>query len=242
MTSEGPRPTAQQTGVGDPILHDNETSRQRGLRVETYRLLDTLGEPSVEQRNVLAKMGFVLLNVEQRLLRDLLPGPEAGTNSSRIHISGESLLSIVRDQVVPGPFVVAVSPDRFRIPGSNNKTAGEQLELTANHSASEIESRIPGAKAIMLPASALVQLDNDFQRVTDKPRNIVHTNIPDYPLRNDGSELISSGGSSMFDVRALEGVYVGRTKHQYPLVVSSGLGRSANSSIWAAETVVFPRR
>lgn len=193
-----------------------ETAPKPDLRAATYELLSRLREPSGEERDALK--GYLFFRVSAESLAQVME--EKGNYLGYVDPSEK-----LRSYAPPGDFVVAVDPNMLRLPGSNNSSQAEQLRMTEAYSKDSIESILPQAKAIMLPSTALVQMDITYQE------------------EHNGKKLFPD-----FRVRALEetvGPYAANVGRGHPglgLRVSGWFAGLGYSDVWVCPAVVFVRQ
>ena len=190
----------------------------RDLRKETFDLLAIIREPTAEERQEIEKRDGVFLPVEAKSLETVY---SENSEYFRYVNPSESL----RSYTPPQAFEVAIFPNKLKIPRSNNKSQENQLRLTEDYSKEQIEPEFPEAKAIMLPATGLVQIDIGYQK------------------RNNGKVLIPD-----FWVRALDTTVdsyvarVGRFHPDYGLGVHYWDAGHGDPHVWALPAVVFLRK
>lgn len=201
--------TPTQPGEAAPLVAPD-------LRTETFNLLGSLREPTVEEQAAIKEKGGIILEVEAKSLQQVYdenPGYFDYVNSSKP----------LREYTPPQAFKVAVFPQKLRIPKSNNSSRAEQLEQTGEYSRSEIEPDFPGARAIMLPLTGIAQLDIGFQK------------------ENDGKKLLPDFWVGALDEVGSDVTDVGRVRPGYRLdALTWDRGRRC-PSVWALSTVVFTR-
>lgn len=186
------------------------------LRAETFNLLGSLREPTVEEQAAIKEKGGIILEVEAKSLQQVYdenPGYFDYVNSSKS----------LREYTPPQAFKVAVFPQKLRIPKSNNSTRAEQLEQTGEYSKSKIEPDFPGARAIMLPLTGIAQLDIGFQKENHGKKLLVDFWVG--ALDEVGSHVADIGRGRPGD-RLDAGTWY--SDYRYPYV-------------WALSTVVFTR-
>lgn len=190
----------------------------RDLLKETLALLANLREPTQKERETLEKKGAIFLPVEAKSLQqvyDKNKGFFAFLNES------ESL----RGYTPPQAFEVAVFLNKLRIDRSNNSSQAKQLLLTEEFSQKDIEPELPDAKAIMLPATGIAQIDITYQK-----RNNGQVLIPDFWVR----ALDTTFGSGVADV--------GRDHPDDRLSVNDWRAVDGDPRVWALPAVVFVRK
>lgn len=182
---------------------------------ETYSLLGSLREPTLQERATLSAKGFIFLPVSALSLLQF-------SEENRDYFGYITPSKDLKFYTPPGDFMVAINTQLLCLPGSNNITYAEQLTRIKEYSKLEIEPELPGARAVMLPATVLAQLDIQFQK------------------RNDGEKLFPD-----FWVQALDKVFgpyaacVGRFRPGRPLSVDYRYRDCGYELIYAMPAVVF---
>lgn len=135
--------------------NDTEKATKPDLRTATYELLSQLREPLPEEREALK--GYLYFPISAKSLAQVMA-------DDRAYFEYVYPLERLRSYTLPGDFVVAVNPQMLRLPNSNNSSQAKQLRMTGEYSKKSIEPLAPHAKAIMLPATALAQMDIAYQK------------------------------------------------------------------------------
>ena len=203
----------QRCPTGKEFSRNNVPCRQ-----ETFDLLSSLREPTDQERKEVGARKGILLPVKATSL-----GQFYSENQPYFGWVNES--RSLRDYTPPLAFKVAVFPDKRYVSGSNNSSQVRQLQMTEDYSKKKIEPVFSGAKAIMLPATVLAQLDVEFQK------------------RNNGAKLFQD-----FWVRALDTTVdpnvanVGRAHPDNRLNVNDWNRDVGHLHVWAFPAVVFVRK
>lgn len=207
-------PGTSDEGVLPAQVQAETIETPRDLRQETYELLANLREPTSKERKAFKKRGFVFLTVDAKSLGQICE-EEAGyfgfINSSQG----------LRTYTPPQAFEIAVNPKKLRIPRSNNSSQDKQLRLTKEHSQKEIEPISAGARAVMLPATAIAQADVEYQKQNSEVL------LPDFWVR----ALDTTVGPDVASV--------GRDRPSDRLRVSDWGRGHGLPSVWALSAVVF---
>lgn len=188
------------------------------LRQVTFDLLANTREPYAKERQLIEKRDGVFLPVEAKSLAQVYT-----ENTEYFGYVNPS--EVLRNYTPPLAFEVAVFPSKLKIPRSNNSTQAKQLRLTEYYSKEQIEPEFPEAKAIMLPATGLVQIDIGYQK-----RNNGKVLLPDFWAR----ALDTAVGSIVASV--------GRSCPDLGLSVGYWGAGSGNHDVWALPAVVFLRK
>lgn len=193
-----------------------EKAIQPDLCAATYELLSRLREPSVEERDALK--GYLFFRVSAESLAQVM---EAKGDYLGYVDPSEKL----RSYVPPGDFVMAVNPNMLRLPGSNNSSQAEQLIMTEEYSKGSVEPLVPHAKAIMLPTTALVQMDVACQEEHNGEKF-----FPDFLVR------------ALDETVGPDAASVGRDHPGHRLRVNGWDARHGGPGVWACPAVVFVRQ
>lgn len=200
------------------MSYEFERDKPPDLRQETFDLLGTLRGPSPQERKALGEQGFIFFTVYAKPLGQILA--EEREYFKHVHPSKG-----LRFYTPPQDFKVAIKPREpreLRLPRSNISSRAGQLRMIAEYSRKQIETEVPGAKAIMLPATGYAQLDIAFQK------------------QHDGEKLFKDFRAQALDTTVGSIVAsVGRGRPDDPLSVESGWNPFR---VWAVPAVVFPRK
>lgn len=140
---------------------------QLGLRQRTYELLSTVREPSAEERESLARKGFIFLSIEAKTLAQVVSEhPGHFWKDELQYVNGLPHPDL--RTYTPKAMEVAFNPNQLYVPDSFNKTQAVQLNMTEEYSQTNLEKELPGAKALMLPATVGAQADIAYFKKTGK--------------------------------------------------------------------------
>jgi hypothetical protein len=65
-------------------------------------------------------------------------------------------------------FEVAINPRNLFLPNTKGLLFEKQLEATSAYTDEYLTDRVPGAKAVILPATALIQIDSQYLRANGR--------------------------------------------------------------------------
>lgn len=146
ISKEAPAKSDDETVLQTPAVQPELSEERR----RTHQLLSLVREPTGEEKAALEKIGLTLFEIYPKSLECL--GRENKDHFDHIN-SSESLRTYT-----PPSFFVAINPIEPFVLASFKKPQTEQLVMVGNRS-SELQKKIPDVREVLLPASALVQLD-----------------------------------------------------------------------------------
>ena len=205
--------------AGKRVTSPQESSPPKpDLRRATYDLLPRLRESSDAEKLALMRRGLISLPVlPKTLLQVIDEDPEYFLEGVVGYVGSRPQL---RD-FVPPAVSIAVNPLDLGLRGSSPRSQASQLAMINEYSIAEIEPIFPGARAIMLPTSAYVQLDIAYRQQTGRPL-----------LRDCFARALDQTSGS--DV-----AYVGRSRSGDRLSVGGLLAVGENAYVRAVSGVVF---
>ncbi len=197
---------------------EGERGVPEDLRAQTYELFCHAGLPTDSERRGFESFGFDFFDVLPITLPQVI-------KEDKKYFWQADLLFVndipdLRDYAVPEAMLVAVKPDDLYIPDSFDKDRPEQLIITQEHSVSQIQSISSRARAVMLPATAVFQIDRAYHADT-------------------GELLFKERFGRVLDSIGKYSAYVGRDTPDDPLYV---LGRNIPSKdprVGAVCAVIF---
>lgn len=146
------------------------------LRQRTYELLNLVREPSVSERETLRKRGYVLIPIRAKSLGQIVAeDPYRFENDYELDDEGNVVSDwltkylnrrpTLRDYTPPA-MIIAVRPDELLYDPYDkiDSSQKEQLRGVEMYSQEEIEWEFPDAKAVILPASVLIQADMEYRK------------------------------------------------------------------------------
>ena len=142
---------------------------QLDLRERTYELLSLVRAPNPEERRDLERTGLVFFQIEAQSLKQL------GKENSN-HFDWGNSLGWLRDDNSPPLMVVAIDPEQLFIPDSFAKSQAVQLAMIEERSLAR-QKDFPDAREILLPASALAQLDMAWFKETGGSEKLFKTSF-----------------------------------------------------------------
>lgn len=163
-------PRARKLRVPDNFLDEKKPhikipETQLDLRQRTYELLSKVRKPSVEEGESLTKRGFIFLPIEAKTLAQVVgENPDHFWPDELRYINGLPHLDL--RTYVPKVMEVAFNPRRLYIQDSFNQSQAKQLRMTEEYSQTNLEKDLPGAKALMLPATVEAQADIAYFKMT----------------------------------------------------------------------------
>lgn len=184
------------------------------LRKKTYDLLHLVREPSTTERE--AMEGFVFLTVKRIKLLEVVPNYFGIGQLDYINQRPE-----LRDYEPPVEIHVAVNPHALWVPGSFNKSRAGQLAITDTHSKSKVEPLSSHAKAVMLPATAIFQLDRAYQK--EKGEALIRKAL--VRTLDNTSEVMAA--------------HIGRSKNRGQLHLGEWSASYSRHNLGVLQTVVF---
>ena len=141
------RLTHKEVDIFDPI----------DLRRNTYKLLSRVREPSTEERKSLEEKGFSFFSIEEKTLTQVVvEHPDLFLKCELEYLNG---LYSPNLRYAPVAMEVAFNTNQLYIPGSFDQTQQKQLEMTEEYSKANLEKEFSDAKALMFPATVVVQAD-----------------------------------------------------------------------------------
>lgn len=135
------------------------------LRQRTYELLAMVREPSAKERKLLTDRGFHFLPIEAKTLLQVI-----GEHPD--HFCKDDLKSIDKlpypdlRRYIPKSMEVAFNPNQLYIPDSFGKSQAIQLVKTEEYSQTNLQKELPGAKALIMPATVDAQADIAYFKKT----------------------------------------------------------------------------
>lgn len=216
LEEQGLLPTRlRETSLQKPATESTE--KPRDLAQETFDLLGSLRESTDQERQILKEKGFIFLTVDAKSLARV-----RAENEEYFWYTNPS--ETLQEYTPPQSFEVAINPGELRLIRSNNSSQSKQLRMIGEYSQREIATVVPGAKAIMLPATGYAQLDIKYQK------------------ENDGAKLLPDFWARALDITVVPDVAdVGRRHPDVRLLVDGWDRGYGPSDVWAVPAVVFVR-
>lgn len=187
----------------------------------TFKLLERVKEPSDDEKKALMGIfrGAEFFETEARSIAEVVvENPHHFWSKQPGFLAERPELA----NYVPPAMTVALSPHRLFIPDSFYISHAAQLEMTEGRSISRIEPKLPDARIVHLPASALAQIDVQHMRQTGHPLFI----------NSYGRALDKDADSGSIDI--------GRFGPQYRLVIGEH-DSQGDPFVGAVMAVVFLR-
>lgn len=201
------------------VIPEETQASKVDLRQQTYEILGLARESSDDEKTLLERMGFVSLLILAKTVPQIAAEyPEVFWHRLG-YIDGMPQLRDYRPPVMN----IALNPQELALPGSFSKGRITQLMMIGVYSRTEIEPIIPGARAIMLPASAYIQADIEYFKKTGQ-----------LLFRNCSARALD-------DTSAEDAAYVGRYRPGDRLYVDGFKAGDGGGGMGAVPAIIFLR-